>query len=258
MRLGEIGGILDDVAQAVQQFGRAPDLRRRAVALPAAVTVTRISRSSPRWASAMSSRNAPSGRRAVAPSMRFFRIGEAGDDGAAAFGLLAQQAHIFDLGGIFRQRALQLARHHRDGAERRAQLMRRRGGQRAQRRQAMLARQRQLGGGQARRHARGFRCDAPGIDRGEADADHQRRPDAGLVKLRQQQRFACRPGQRLVHHARSRDTEAKAMPARISVLPRLSVAAAITTGATNIRAKGLAMPPVRYSSAASCSTSKAR
>ena len=35
------------------------------------------------------------------------------------------------------------------------------------------------------------------------------------------------------------------MPARISVLPRLRVAAAITTGATNIRAKGLAMPPVR-------------
>ena len=32
--------------------------------------------------------------------------------------------------------------------------------------------------------------------------------------------------------------EANAMPARISVLPRLSVAAAITTGATNIRAKG--------------------
>ena len=41
------------------------------------------------------------------------------------------------------------------------------------------------------------------------------------------------------------DTEAKAMKARISVLPRFSVAAAITTGARNIRAKGLVMPPVR-------------
>ena len=98
---------------------------------------------------------------------------------------LAQQAHILDFGRIFRQTAFQFARHHRDGAERRAQLMRRR------RRQARPATPDDVRAPapaawrQARRHARGFAGDAPGIDRGEADADHQRRPDAGLIKLRQ-------------------------------------------------------------------------
>ena len=41
------------------------------------------------------------------------------------------------------------------------------------------------------------------------------------------------------------ETSANAIAARMSVLPMLSVAAAITTGARNIRAKGLVMPPVR-------------
>ena len=53
------------------------------------------------------------------------------------------------------------------------------------------------------RHARRFAGDAPGIDRGEADADHERSPDAALIERRQEQRLVRRPGQGLVHRSRS-------------------------------------------------------
>jgi hypothetical protein len=47
------------------------------------------------------------------------------------------------------------------------------------------------------------------------------------------------------------DTDVNAIAARIKVLPRLSVVAAITTGARDMSGKGLVMPPVRNRSAAS-------
>ena len=99
-----------------------------------------------------------------------------------------------------RQHALQFMRHHGDGAQRRSQLMGRGGGQRAQRRQALFARQSKLGGGKTGRHPGAFAGDAPSIDRGKSDAEHQRGPEAGLIKLRQHEMLGRRPGQRFVHH----------------------------------------------------------
>jgi hypothetical protein len=98
------------------------------------------------------------------------------------------------------RRAFELVRHHGDGAQRRAQLVGRGRGQRAQRRQALFARQSKLGGGKTGRHPRAFAGDAPGIDRGKSDAEHERSPQAGLIKLRQHEMLGQRPGQRFVHH----------------------------------------------------------
>jgi len=64
----------------------------------------------------------------------------------------------------------------------------------------MLARQRELGGGETGRHPRAFAGDAPGIDRGEADSQNQRRPKASQIERRQVEIFGRRPGQRIVHH----------------------------------------------------------
>src|SRR6185312_13645543 len=133
--IGEVGRILDDVAKPMQQFGRAPDLRNGAV-------LGHGKRDGDRHilAPVMGGDIIQEGAQRQARGgthQRLFRIGQPSNDGTAAFRLLTQQAHIFHLAGIFRQRPLQFPRHHRDGAKRRAQLMRGGGRQRAQRRQAM-------------------------------------------------------------------------------------------------------------------------
>ena len=63
--------------------------------MPAAVTVTRISISSPRWARGHIVQEGAQRQAGGGAQHRLFRIGQAGDDGAAAFGLFAQQPDVF-------------------------------------------------------------------------------------------------------------------------------------------------------------------
>ena len=76
------------------------------------------------------------------------QLGELGQDGAAALRLLVQQPDVLGVLGIRLDRALELLRDHRDGGERRAELVRGGGGEPVELREMLLAREHELGRGE--------------------------------------------------------------------------------------------------------------
>ncbi len=103
---------------------------------------------------------------------------ELGEDGAAALALAQQQRRVLGMGLIGRQVAHQLLGDDGDGGERAAELVRGGGGERAHRRDALLARERQLGRGEGVAHAPRLLGDAPGVA-----GDEQRRARTSAVQM---------------------------------------------------------------------------
>ena len=79
------------------------------------------------------------------------------------------------------ERALQLLGDHRDGGERRAELVRGGGGEAVELRQVLLARQHEFGRRQRIGELARFFGDLPRIDADEADREQDREPDAEHV-----------------------------------------------------------------------------
>ena len=124
---------------------------------------------------------------------------ELGQDVAAALRLLAQQPHVVGVRRVRLDGALQLLGDHRDGRERRAELVRGGGGEPVELRERLLARQHQLGRGQRLGELPAFLGDLPGVDADEADREQDREPDAEQIDPRQLQRILGVPRQRIVH-----------------------------------------------------------
>ena len=92
--------------------------------------------------------------------------------------------------GVFAQRPFRRLASHLlgddgDGGQRRAELVRRGGGQGAQRRQPLLARQHRLGDVERQLHPRRLGRRLVGVAGGEGDADDQRDGEADAIDDRQ-------------------------------------------------------------------------
>ncbi len=138
-------------------------------------------------------------------------LGELAQDAAAALRLLVQQPHVVGVLGIRLERKLELPGDHRDGGERRAQLMGGRGRQPVELREVLLARQHQLGRRQRVGELAGFLGDLPGMQADERDREQDGKPHAHDIDRRQLERRLGVPRQRIVHeheHGRAGDGEA--------------------------------------------------
>ena len=125
-------------------------------------------------------------------------LGQLGQDVAAALRLLAQQPHVVGVRRVRLERALQLLGDHRDGRERRAELVRGGGRKPVELRQMLLARQHQFGRGQRLGDLPAFLGDLPRIDADEADREQDREPDAEQIDPRQLERIVGVPRQRIM------------------------------------------------------------
>ena len=136
---------------------------------------------------------------------------EGPQDLAAAPALAHQLGHILRERAVLRYAVGELARGHRDGGERTAEVMRRRGRKAAQRGQLLLAGERHLRGRQRIRQPARLVGDAPGIAGDQRRAEHQREPQAADVERRQAER-ALRHGRSVGNRAsrwRPRSPEAE-------------------------------------------------
>ncbi len=133
-------------------------------------------------------------------------LAQIGHDLTAPFGFAADQGHILGQLGLVAQLARKFARHQLDRGERRAELMRRRRRDPADRRQPLLARQSDLGRGQRLGHGVALDRDPARIDRQEHDRDCQGRRHPGPENLRRLHHRPIGPDQRHVEicHQRNR------------------------------------------------------
>ena len=111
-------------------------------------------------------------------------------DLAAASRLRLQERQV--LGQLAPRRGVprQLLGDHGDGRERRAELVRRRGGETVERVQLLLARQHHLGGGQRVRHLPRLLGEPPGIERQEDHARQHRGQEADVVEQSADRRWS--------------------------------------------------------------------
>ena len=100
---------------------------------------------------------------------------------AAALGLFAQQFDILGIGRAGLERPFDLADHHGDGREWRAELVRGGGGQAVELGQMLLARQHQFGRGERIGELARFLGDLPRVNADIADGEQDREPDADHV-----------------------------------------------------------------------------
>ena len=121
-----------------------------------------------------------------------------GQDVAAALRLLAQQPHVVHMRRVRLQRQLQLLDDHRNGRERRAELVGGRGRKPVELRQMLLAREHELGRGQRLGDLPALFGDLPGIDADEADREQDRKPDAQQIDPGQFERIVGVPRQRIM------------------------------------------------------------
>ena len=197
---GELDGVLNQVVEPVHDLGAAPDerllgaglRRRRKDQLHPLLLVQR-----PGGLDQRRDRQPGIGRPAVV--LRLLR--ELGEDPAAALGLAQQQRRVLGMRAVVGQIAHQLLGDDGDRRERAAELVRRRRGQRADRRDPLLAGERQLGRGHRVAQPPRLLRDAPGIAADEHRREHQRHPDAEHQLGRKHQRLGA-PGQR--HRATGR------------------------------------------------------
>ena len=103
-----------------------------------------------------------------------------------------------------RRVARQLLGHHGDGGERRAELVRGRGGQAVERVQLLLAGQHHLGGGQRIGHLARLLGEPPGVERQEQHAGEHRGQHADIVERRQIEAARRVPRQRPVEEYEQR------------------------------------------------------
>ncbi len=127
------------------------------------------------------------------------QLGELAQDVAATLHLLAQQPDVLDMRRVVAERLFELARHQRDGGERRSELVRRRGREPVELGEMLLAREHDLGRRQRLGELARFLDDLPRIDADIADAQQDGEPDPDHVGLRQLERIVARPRQRIVH-----------------------------------------------------------
>ncbi len=196
-------------------------------------------------------------RRAVEGLAARRQFGELGEDVAAARRLLAQQPHVVAMRGVGRHRVLQFLGDHRDGRQRRAQLVRGGGGEPVELREMLLARQHQLGGGERVGELARLLADLPGIDADEAHAEQDRQPHAHHD--RSAAAAADRPAPRAADNARTSAAVAQATAKAPSIKVKRggSAVADNSTGPRNRKANGFCKPPVRKMSTASSAVSKA-
>ena len=185
------------------------------------------------------------------------QFGELGEDVAAARGLLAQKPHVVAVRRVGRDRAFQLLGDHRDGGERRAELVRCCGRKPVKLRKMLLARQHQFGRGKRVGELTRLLGDLPGIDADEADREQNaqaRRPSCRSAAIAADLRCPTAAGNaRTPIPSRRRPRSAPSM----SVKRGGSAVADSSTGPRNMKANGFCSPPVRNSSTASSAMSKA-
>ena len=187
------------------------------------------------------------GRAAVV--LRLLR--EFGEDLAAALRLAQQQRRVLGMRAVVGQIVHQLLGDDGDRRERAAELVRRRRGERADRRDPLLAGERQLRRGHRVAQAPRLLRDAPGIAADENRREHQRHPDARaparpeIPAVRCATATACATGRARVIAATARIESA--ITGR-----RDRIVAATVTGARIRIENGFCSPPVRYSRMASC------
>ena len=126
------------------------------------------------------------------------QLGELAQDHPAALGLLAQQADVLGVARAGLDLPLELAGHHEDGGEWRAQFMGGGGGKAVELGEVMLAGENELGGDEGVRELARLLDDLPRIDADVADRDQQREPHPDHVERRQLERLLLGPGQRIV------------------------------------------------------------
>ena len=129
---------------------------------------------------------------------------ELGEDPAAALGLAQQQRGVLGMRAVLGQIMRQLLRDHSDRRERAAQLVRCRRSQCADRRNALLAGERQLRRSHRVAQPPRLLCDAPGIAPDKNGREHQRDPDPQHQLGRKYKRLGA-PGQRDVPQGEHRD-----------------------------------------------------
>ena len=129
------------------------------------------------------------------------QAGKLCEDAAAALHLFAQQGDVLGHLALGRREPGEFARDERDGAERRAEVMRSRRRESVELREMLLARQHQLGRRQRVGEIARLLGDAPGVDAGEGEAQHERDPVSELVVERQHRPVGPGPGQRQVKAA---------------------------------------------------------
>ena len=112
-------------------------------------------------------------------------LGELGQNLAAALRLLAQQLDVLGMGGGGLERALELAHHHRNGRERRAELVRGGGSEAVELREVLLAREHQLGRGERVGQEPRLLGDLPRVGADHPERHQEREPDAEPIDRRQ-------------------------------------------------------------------------
>src|SRR6195256_993642 len=127
------------------------------------------------------------------------QLGELAQDVAATLHLLAQQPDVLDMRRVVAERLFQLARHQRDGGQRRSEFVRGRGREPVELGEMLLAREHDLGRRQRLGELARFLDDLPRIDADIADAQQDGEPDPDNVGLRQVERIVARPRQRIRH-----------------------------------------------------------
>ena len=145
-------------------------------------------------------------------------------------------------GPVLGQGVVELLRHQRDGGERRAELVRRGGGEAVELGQVLLARQHELRGGERLGELARFLGHPPGIDAREGRSEEDRRPDAGDIDERNVEGLAGKPGQGLVHQDEERGASRPPGGPSPSVRSGVSAVAEIRTGARKSIEKGFCRP----------------
>ena len=144
------------------------------------------------------------------------KLGDLGQDVAAALRLLAQGFQIGRQGVVAVDGLFQLPRNQEDRRQRRAEFMRGGGRKAIELGQMLLARQHQLGRGQRIGKLSRLLGRLERIEAGDADREHDREPDPEQIDRRQHQRVFAVPRQRQMeeHQRRGAGDREQAEPDR--------------------------------------------
>ena len=170
--------------------------------------------------------------------------GDLGEDVAAALRLRADEADVLGARIAGRELARQLVRDERDRRERRAELVRGRGGEPVERREVLLALQDQLGRGERIGELARLLRDAEGVERHERQRADERDPHAADIVQRHLELSFGNQGS-----GRCTKTSTVAAPSVMApsrnVLSAGCAVAETMTGPRSRIAKGFSRPPVR-------------
>ncbi len=149
-------------------------------------------------------------------------LGKLSQNLPAARRLRLQEKNVVAGGAVLGDFALQFLGDEHDRRKRRAELMGGGGGEAVERGQPLFAREHEFRRRKRLSHLPRLLFDAPGIDRDEDDARHERGPKPQHIVERQDRRLSAGPGQRQMipredrrdHHCEGRQERGHAEPLR--------------------------------------------